>query len=167
MPFILKFSKLYFQFLAQQVLGAEGRMAQNFRCGHKDRLVVDNDARLRREADLAAREGIERIDHLVGRHALRQVDHYFDLGGRIVVHFLDLDFALLVGLQNAVNQYVGGDGVGQFGDDDALALLVVVHLGADAQAAALSGVVVARHVDEAAGREVGINLEGDILQYLD
>ena len=166
MPTIFKFGELYFKFLTQKVFGMERRVAQDVGDGHKDRLLVDDDAGLRREAYLTAGESVEGVDGLVGRDTLRQQNSNLDLGGGAVLNLLDFYLAFLVSLLDAVLQVVGGDCIRQLGDDDGLALIVVVHLGADAKASALSTVVIARHIYHAARREVRINLEGDILKYL-
>ena len=57
-PAVLELGELYFQFLTQEVLGAEGVVAQDVAGGHEDGLVVDDDAGLGGEGYLAGGEGI-------------------------------------------------------------------------------------------------------------
>ena len=156
-PTVFQFCQLDFQFLPQQVAGAEGRVAQNLAGGHEDGFVVHDDTGLRREAYLATGEGVEGIDHLVGRNTGREVAHNLHFGSGVVVHLLDFDFPLLVGFQYTLNQHVGGDAVRYLGDDDGLAFLVVVHFGADAQAAAQGGIVVFGDIYQPSRGEVGID----------
>ncbi len=167
MPAVLQLGKQYFQFLSQQVLGAEGGVAEYFAGSHEDRLVVHNHAGLRRKADLAVCEGIECVNHLVGRNARRQRADNLHLGGGVVIHLLHLNLPLLVGFENTVYQHISGDAIRHFGDDDSLALLIVVHTGADAEAPPLGGIVVLGHVDKSACREVGEYFKRLVPQYLD
>ena len=166
-PFVLQLGQLYLQLLTQQVFGAHGGMPQDVAGGHKHRLVVHDDAGLRREADLAVRKGIQSVDGLVGRHPVGQVAHDLHFGSRVVVDLLDGDAFLLVGLEDAFDEHPGGDAVRQLGDDYRLALVVVVHLGADAQAAAQCRIVVLRHIYQPACGEVGEYLKRFLFQYLD
>ena len=136
MPTVFQLGEQNLQFLPQQFFGVESGMPQDVAGSHEHRLVIDDDARLRRETDLAVGKGIQPVNRLVGRDTIGQIADYLHLGSRVVVHLLDADFLLLVGFENALYQHVGGDGIGHFGDDDGLALFVIVHLGADAQPSA-------------------------------
>ena len=164
-PAVLQLGELYLELLLQQSARTHRTVAQYLARCHEHRLVVHNHAGLRREADLARCERVQRVYRLVRAHAGGQIDHNLDLGGGVVVHLLYLDFAFLVCLDDAVDQHIRRHGVGQLGDHDGLALLVVVHARTDAQPAALSAVVVAADVDQPARREVGIYLELLLAQH--
>ena len=166
-PAVFQLGKQYLQFLLQQVFGMECGVPQYVAGSHELRLVVDDDARLRRKTDLAVGKSIHPVNRLVGRDTVGQIADYLHLGSRVVVHLLDADFLLLVGFENALYQHVGGDGIGYLGDDDGLALFVIVHLGADAQPSAQCRVVVFRHVNQPARGEVGVYLERLVLQHMD
>ena len=57
------------------------------------RLIVTDDAAVRRNGHLAVRKSIQRIDSLVARRAGKQVDDDAGMFGGVVIDFPDLDFA--------------------------------------------------------------------------
>ncbi len=143
---------------AQQMFGAFGAPAQDFADADEVRLLVGDDARVGRYGDFAVGEGIERVDGLVGRFVGAYVDDDFHLFGGVVVHFPYLDFSLFVGLDDGLLDGLGCGAVGDFGNGER-ALVDFGDACAHLHYAAAQSVVVARHVDEAARLEVGIERE--------
>ena len=153
-----QFRPLYLLLAAQQVHGVFGADAQQLAHAEEAGLLVVDDAAVGRHAQLAIGEGVERVDGLVGRHARRQVHLYFHLFGREVVRLAYLDFALLAGADDALDELARGSAVGDFADDKRL-VVQFAYLGAYLHHAAPLAVVVTAHVDGAARGEVGIQRE--------
>ena len=144
------------QLLAQQLLGEIGRSAQHVAHGEEARLVVDNNAAVRRDVYLAVAEGIKGIKGLVGRHSRGQVDEYLGFGGGVVFHLLGLYLAFLDSFEYRVDKRCGGLGVGNLADNERL---VVCFLYFRLERSAALAVVVFQHVNAAAGGEVGVERE--------
>ena len=121
-------------------------------------MLVNNNAGIGRDRYLTVCKGIERINGLVGRNARIQVNHNFALLSGIVVDFLDLDFALVVALHNAVDDTASCGAIWYFTDDQRLFVLLADPR-SDAHLAATQAIVVVGHVHQAARREVGIERE--------
>ena len=124
-----QFRPLYLLLAAQQVHGVLGADAQQLAHAEEAGLLVVDDAAVGRHAQLAIGEGVERVDGLVGRHARRQVHLYFHLFGREVVRLAYLDFALLAGADDALDELARGSAVGDFADDKRL-VVQFAYLGA-------------------------------------
>ena len=122
------------------------------------RLLLPDDAGVRRDRHLAVGEGVKRVDGLVGRLVGRDLNDDLHLVGRIVVDLADLDLALFVGLDDRLLDRLGGRRIGDLGDGQR-ALVDLRNAGADLHGAAAQTVVVAAHVGHAARREVGPELE--------
>ena len=93
-----------FEFLAQQVFRRIDIVAQHVANRQELRFPTVDDAAVGRNADFAVREGVERVDGLVGRHAGREMHEDFDLGGGVVLDLLRLDFSLFDRLQNRLDE---------------------------------------------------------------
>ena len=156
----------YLQFLAYQVLGAVGRVAQHVADGEELRLLVLDNAAVGRDVDLAVGEGIEGVDGLVRRHAGRQVDEYLHLSRCQVVYAAGLDLTLLDGLGDAFAERAHRLRERQLAYDQRLGVQLL-YLSAYLEHAATLSVVVFRHVDRAARLEVGVQLEVLAVQVAD
>ena len=128
---------------------------QDVRNTDKFRVLVDNDARARRERLFAVREGVKRIDGDLRVCPRLQVHENFNALARVVVHVLDFDFALVVCLDNAFNQAHGRGAVRNFADGERL-VVNLFNLRADLDLAPALTVVVVRHVDNAAREKVRV-----------
>ena len=155
-----------FQFLAYQVLCAVHRVAQHVADGEELRLVVLDDAAVGRYVDFAVREGIQRVQRLVRRHAGRQLHLYLHLGSRQVLHVACLDLALVDSFQYRVDNRLRGLRERYLADDQRLRVQLL-YLGTHLQHAATLSVVVFRHVDGTSRGEVGIQVELLAVQVAD
>lgn len=95
---------------------------------------------------------------LVARLVGRDLNDDLDPVGRIVIDLLDLDLALVVGLDDRILDRLGGRGIGNFGDGQRT-FVDLRNLGADLHSTAAKTVVVTAHVGHAARRKVGVKLE--------
>ena len=146
------------EFLVEEVFGMECVVAQDFVHAHEMGFAVHDDAGVGGEGHLAVGESVERVDGLVGRNVVLQRDVDLHAAARHVVDLLDLDLALVVGLDDRVDEAFRGlavrdfrDGQGPFvGLDDA---------GADLHFSAPQAFVVTGAVDQTAGGEVRIEFE--------
>ena len=156
--FLAQFAAFDLQLCAQQPERLLGGVSQHLADGHESRLVVLDHAAIHVHALLAVGEGVERVDRLVRRYARGQMDQDLHLARRVVVHLADLDFPLLVGLDDGVDQGARRVAIGDFGDGQR----AVVHLRdprPDLHHAAAVAVVVLRHVHQAARLKVGVERE--------
>ena len=158
MPVLLQLLEPDFQLAAQQFPRAVGAAAQNLVHAHEVRLVVHDDARIRRYGDFAVGEGVQRVDRPVRRLVVADVDDDLDLIRSVVVDFLDLDFTLVVGFDDRFLDRLGRRAVGYLGDRER-PLVDLVDPRADLDRPAAQSVVVPRHVAQPARREIGIELE--------
>ena len=160
------------QLLAQQFPGVIHRAAQHLADGEEAGLAVVDDAAVGRDADLAVGAGIECVDGLVGADTGLQVDEDLHAGGRHVLDLADFDFPLLGSFQDAVDELAGllrrprRLAKGQLGNGQGLAV-ALLDLGAHAHHAAALPVVVFRDIDAAARGEVGVELEGFVVEVGD
>ena len=161
-----QFSPTDFQFALEQLFGVvHGASEHVAHCQETRFVVVDNTA-VGRDAHFAIRESIEGIDSLVGRSSGSEVNGYLHLGGSDVVHSADFYLAFFVGLEDAFDERRDGFAKRNLGDDKRLAVALFdfrTHL----HRSAAHTVVVARHVDGAAGLEVGIQVKLFAVQVLD
>ena len=91
---------------------------------------------------------------------------YLDVGGRQVFHLAGLDLAFLYSLDDGVLQRFGGLGERYLADDECL-LVYLLNLGAHLHGTSPLAVVVLADVDASAGGEVGIELEGLVVEISD
>ena len=98
MPLFLELVELELKLGLEYLHRAVGRAAQHVAYPHEYRLLVYNHAGHGAHRRLAGREGIKSIHHLVRRNTGEQLDHNFDVLCRVVFNFLDLNLALIVGL---------------------------------------------------------------------
>ena len=155
---LFEFMLANFELQAQQAHRGIDVAAQHVAHGQELRFLVVDDAAVWRDVDFAVGEGIERVDGLVRRHARRQMHLDFHVGSRVVIDFLGLDFSLFDGFQNRLDERDRGLGIGNFADDERF-LVEFLDFCTHFQHAAALSVVVFRHVDAAARREVGEKLE--------
>ena len=90
----------------------------------------------------------------------------FDFTRRVVLHPLDLDFALVVRLQDALNERTRGDAKRQLADDQGL-VVGLFDAATHANLAAAQSIVVILHVGRSAGREIRVQREAFALQGSD
>ena len=121
-------------------------------------LAVADDTAVGRYAHLAVGEGVEGVDGLVAGRARLQVHEDEGRLGSVVVDLANLYLAFFEGFEYAVDYSARGAAVGYLGDGEG-AVVDLLYLGAHLEHAATAAVVVARYVDEAAGDEVGQQLE--------
>ena len=122
------------------------------------RLVLHDDAGVRRDVALAVRERVQSVDRLVRGHIVRKVDKNLDLFRGHILDLLDLDLAFVLGLQNRVDEDVGCLSVRDLGDGHRV-LVDLLDFGADLHAATSGSVLVVTAVSRATGREVRVNRE--------
>ena len=163
-PFSFQFVQFDAQLFTQQLHRMEGVVAQDLLDVEELGLVVLDDAGVGGDAGLAVREREKRVDGLVGRDVVGQVDDDFDLGCRHVLDLLDLDLALILGFQDGIDDDLGGLAVGDLRDGDGV-LVALLDLGADLDHAAAAPFLVLRAVGVTAGGEVRIEL--DLLAFQD
>ena len=159
MPFVLQFAEFDFELLPEDVAGMEGIVFEDVVHREELRLVILDDAGVRVEGRLAVGEGVQGVDGLVGRDVVGKVQDDLHLLGGHVIDFLDLDLAFVLGLDDRIDEHMGGLAEGKLGDGDG----VLVHLldpGPHLDLAAPLPLVVFGTVGDAAGGEVGIDLVG-------
>ena len=154
-PLVFEVLELVGEFPFQKLHGVFRIELQNVRNTDKFRVLVDNDARARRERLFAVRKGVESIDGHLRVCPRLQVYENFDALACVVVHVLDLDFSLVVCLDNAFNQAHGRGAVRDFADGERL-VVNLFNLRADLDLAPALTVVVVRHVDDAAREKVRV-----------
>ncbi len=157
-PLLVELAQTDAKLRAEQVFGAFGAAAQNFAHADEVGLLLGDDARVGRDGDLAVGKCVEGVDGLVGRFVRADVDDDLHLFGGVVVHLLDLYLSLFVGLDDRLLDGFGRGAVGNLGDGER-AFVDLRDACTDLHHAAPQSVVVARHVDETARLEVGIEHE--------
>ncbi len=146
------------QFLPQQVFRALRANFQNFLHREKMRLIVDDDAGVRRDGILAIRESIKRVHRHFRRNARGNFDGHFDVFRRVVGYAFDLDLAFVIGFQDAVDEGRRGCAIRNFANGEGRFVHNVdpgAHLHATAPLAAL----VVAYVDHTAGVEIRKDLD--------
>ena len=117
-PVFLKFGQFVFQLGLQNIARVPGVVFQDFVHRKEYGLVFANYAGVGRNLGFALREGVQRVYGLVRRHIGRKMDDNFHFVGGHVVYLLDIDFLLVLGLEDAVNYGVRRFAVRDFGDGD-------------------------------------------------
>ena len=164
MPVAFEFAETNLKFLAEKVFRVESVIAQDFIYPEELRLLVDDDACIRRYGNLAIRECVESVNRFVRRDVVREMNQYLRLLGGEVLNLANLYLTLVLRLENRVDQEVGRLSVGDFCDGDGV-LVDFLDFGTHLYHSAAPSVVVTRTVRVAAGREVRENLERLVLQY--
>ena len=161
-----EFVAAYLEFAAQQLFGGIDVVAQDIAHGKELRFVVADDDAVGGDAHLAVRESVERINGFVRRSARREVYENLDLRCRIVVHFSDFYFPLLVGAEDGVDNATRGCAKGNFADNEGF----IVELrdgGAHLHRTATQAVLVVAHINATTRQEVGEELEVLAVEVLD
>ena len=126
-------------------------------------MLVDDDAGIGRDGDLTICEGIERVNGLVGRNARIQVNHDFALFGGVVVDFLNLDFAFIVALHDALNETSRSRSVGYLTDYKCF-LILLTDSCTNTNLTATQTIIVVSHVHHATRRDIGIERKRLVFQ---
>ena len=140
-------------------------MAQHIADGKELRLVVLDDAAVRYDVYLTVGEGVESVDSLVGTHAGCQMKLYLHLACRHVLHLAYLQLAFLHRLRDTLLQGAGCLGERYLADDKCL-IVELFYFCTYLQRASSLPVIIFRHVDTAAGREVRVEMELLTLEVL-
>ena len=154
-PVVLKLVQLYLQLAAQKLLGVVGAVLKYIFHAQELRLVVHNHAGVGGDGSLAVREGIKGVDCLVRGYVVGQVNQNLHLCRGHILNLLDLDFALVLGLQYGIDHLAGGLSVRNFRYGDGV-LVNFLYAGANLYHAATLAVHVFGTFGEASGREVRI-----------
>ena len=99
-PSPIQLVELNLQLALEQPLGVVRRVAQDVANTHKDGLIIQNDTGIWRDRDLTVGEGIQRIDSLIRRLVLSNLNYNLNLLGRIIIDLLNLYLTLVVSLDN-------------------------------------------------------------------
>ena len=158
MPFVFKFTEPDFQLSLQKVSGVVGVVDEYVLDRKELRLVVHDDASIRGDVAFAVGECVKSIYGLVRRHVVREVDYDVHLIGGHVFDFLDLDFPLVLCLQDGVFDHLRGLPIRDFRYGDSI-LVDFIDFGADFHASASGSVLVIAAIGIASCREVRINRE--------
>lgn len=158
MPFVFQVLAFVFEFPLQKFHGMFRVHAEDFGNAEELRVFVDDDAGAWGKRFFAVRKGVEGVHGNLRIGPWLQVDEDFDTFTRVVVHVLNLDFALVVCLYDAVDKACGRRAVRDFPDGERL-VVDLFDFCADADLAAAHAVVVVAHVDDAAGKEVRVKRE--------
>ena len=164
-PVAFQFSEPDAQLRLQEVAGVHGVVFQDVVDAQELRLVVPDHAGVGGDVALAVRERVQGVDGLVGRHVTGQMDEDVHPVGGHVLDLLDLDLALVLGLEYGVDEHVGGLAIGnlRYGDR---ALVYLLDAGAHLHAASAAAVLVFAAVGEASGGEVRVDFVGLALEDL-
>ena len=95
-PVILELIESDLELLPKETLCVVCAVSENLVHRKELRLMVHDDAGIRRDRNLAVCKCVKCVDGLVWRHIVRKVDHDLCLVSRQVVDLLDLDLALLL-----------------------------------------------------------------------
>ena len=116
MPVIFQLVKPDLKFLSEQITRMVCAVAQDVVDAEELRLMIDNDAGIRRNGHLAVCTCVQSVYGLVWRDVIGQVDHDVGLVCRKVVNLLDLDLALFLSLDNGIDDDMGGLAERNFGN---------------------------------------------------
>ena len=166
MPFGFELFKPDLQFSLQQVAGLVRRNTQQVRYADEYRTIVNDHTGVRGDAHFAVGEGVECIDGDVRGNPRRQFDIDLHFCRCVVGHFLDLDLALIVGLDDRIHQLGGRHTIGDIPDHDVL-LIDLFDMCPTTDPSAAFTIIVGSGIDHAAGEEIGQQLEFLSAQVLD
>ena len=156
-PAFFQFAEPDLKFLLQEVSGAEGAEFQHFGYGQEVRLVILYDAGVRVDGNLAVRKRVESVNGLVRRFSCGQRNHYFRLLSAQVLNLADLDLALVVGGNDALENVSGILSERKLRDFQGL-LVYLQDSGPDGYLSAPLSVRIAAHVHDSSGREIRIEV---------
>ena len=157
-PLIVQLAELNLKLLTKQFLCVLCRVAQNIAHTHKLRVLILNYARVWRDRYLAEGKGIECVDSLIARLARSNMDNNLCRRCSIIVKVLNLNLTLLLRLCDRLLEGLGCNRVWNLGDNKS-ALVNLRNLCTHLNRATTKTVVVSRHINHTARREVGIELE--------
>ena len=153
-----QFSPTDFKLFAEESEGIVCRLPEHIAYGEEMRLLLVDDTTVGRDAHLAIREGVERIQCLVRRYARGEMDEDFYLFGSQILYLANLDFPLFAGFHDGVAHRWDGLPEWNFGDGKRL-VVYFIDFGTNLHHTTTFAVVVLRHVDGTTCLEVGIELE--------
>ena len=157
-PVSLQFIEANLQFLPEQVLGVLRVEPEDVIHAEELRLVIHDDAGVRRYGHFAVGECIQGIYRLVRRNIVREVDHDVGFAGGKVGYLLDLDLSLVLCLEYGLDKPVRRLPVRDFGDGES-AFVYLLYLRPDTDDSASLPPVVFGAVGEPSGREVRVEFE--------
>ena len=147
--------ELYLQLAAQKFARAVGAVAQKLAHGEEMGLVVADHTAVGRDRHLAVGEVIQRVDCLVARCAREQMHHYVGLLGGVVINLAYLYLPLLESLEYGGYDHARGLTIRYLGYGEGL-VVYLLYLGPDFHHSAALAVVIAAHIYETSGGEIGI-----------
>ena len=106
-PVVLELIESDLELLSKETLCVVCAVSENLVHRKELRLVVHDDAGVRRDRNLAVCKRIKRIYGLVRRHIVRKMDHDLCLVSCKVINLLDLDLALFLCLEDRINDDMG------------------------------------------------------------
>ena len=98
MPRLVQLIEANLQLATKQVACMVGRVTENILHAHKTWLLIHDNARIGRDRYLARGEGVERVDGLIARLIVGNVNDNLHLVSGQIIHLLNLNLAILVGL---------------------------------------------------------------------
>ncbi len=154
------------EFQFQQVEGSLCIHPEYFGNTHEPRFSVFNYTGVRRDGDLAFREGIKCIHGGVRGNPCCKVNQYLHIGGCIVIDLPDLDLALVIGREDGIDDGSRSGAIGDFADHQGF-LILQDYFGAQADLPAPKTIIVPGNIDHAAGEKIGEEFELFFLQDFD
>ena len=158
MPVVLQFVQPDLELLSQKRLGMFGAVAEHIVHAEELWLVVHDDTCVRRNRHLAVCKCIKSIYGLVRRHIVRKMDEDVRIACSQVLYLLYLDLALVLCLEDRIDDRVGGLSIWNFHDGKCV-LVYLLDLCTYLHGAASLSLHIFRAVCESAGWEVRIYLE--------
>ncbi len=150
--------KFYLQFATQKLSGTLCTVTQKLAHRQEVGLVVADHTAVWRNSHLAVGKGIKRIYGFVAGCPRKQVHHYVGLFGSVVVNLAYLYLTFLESLENGSYDHARSLPIRDLGDGKGL-VVDLFDLGTHFNHTATLAVVIAAHIHESAGREVGIERE--------
>ena len=121
---LVQFAEFNLEFLLDEVLRVLRRNLEQLVNTDEQRFFFRNHTRVGRNAYLTIGEGIERVNRLIGTSSRCEMYNNLDLVGRDIFNFLNLDFPLVVGLQDGINQANGIGPKWNLGNGERLVFIV-------------------------------------------
>ena len=146
------------QFLLQQLPCSLRTITQQISHSQEYRLVVHDDASIRRLTYFTVCKGIECIDGFVRRYTRSQMNTYIGFGSRHIIYSFDLDLALFIGFQNGFDQGRRRLATGQFGNAEST-IVQFANLSPALDLSSAPAVIVPAGIHHTTGREIGIKIE--------
>ena len=149
------FAQLNLKLALQYMFRAVHRPTQHIADTQKFRLTVLDNAAVGRNLYLTVGEGVQRIDCLVRRRTWLQMYEYARLAGRKVLDLAYLDFSFFKGFEYRLDQCIRGFAERYFGNGQCT-VVELFYFRAYLQRASSGAIVIAGHVNETAGYEIGV-----------